>query len=187
MLHVARTAVYRAAGANDMRDVRPVIAGIVAATAILIAACGGGGDSNAPGGPKLANSPIPTVTPNVGTPIVCGPTVETPLPADFPTADVVVPPDFVVWTVERTPHLRVFGTVNPPEDQNGRPPWTVVSDALIDRLQKAGWTIALNDKIEGRDYDFHAPDGRSGHFLAQPRNGCTGSVNLTYDINWITG
>ena len=170
-----------------MRDSRLMLAIMALAAAILLGACGGGGDTKAPGGPRLANSPIPTVTPAEATPIACGPSAETALPDDFPKADVVVPPDFVVWTVERAPHLRVFGTVNPPEDQNGRPPWTVVSDALIDRLQKAGWTIALNDKIEGRDYDFHAPDGRSGHFLAQPRNGCTGSVNLTYDINWITG
>lgn len=155
-------------------------------TLVIAAACGGGGKTTT-GAPRLANSPIPTATPAPPTVTICGPASEQPLPADFPKDEVVVPPDFVVWSVERSPHLRVVGTVLPPEDQNGREAWLVVSDALIARLQKANWKVALNDKIEGRDYDFTAPDGRTGHFLAQPRIGCTGSVNLTYDINWITG
>jgi hypothetical protein len=186
LLRLATMTVYRAAGATMMRDIRLTLAAIAAASAILLGACGGG-DATPSTGPRLANSPIPTVTPLEGTPIICGPDTPLALPDDFPTDEVTVPPDFVVWTVERSPHLRVVGTVNPPEDQNGRQPWNVVSDALIGPLQKAGWTISLNDKIEGRDYDFMRADGRTGHFLAQPRNGCTGSVNLTYDINWITG
>lgn len=150
-------------------------------------ACGGGSETATSGGPQLASSPIPTVTPAEPTVTVCGPATELTLPADFPTDQVVVPPDFVVWAVERSPHLRVIGTVNPPADANGRPPWTVVADALTNRLQAAGWKLALNQQIEGRDYDFTSADGRSGHFLAQPRIGCSGAVNLTYDINWITG
>ena len=118
---------------------------------------------------------------------VCGPTAELPFPDDFPKTEITVPPDFIVWTVERSPHLRIFGTVTPPEDQAGRQPWQVVSDALLARLHTRGWETALNDKIEGRDFDIKAPDGRTGHFLAQPRIGCTGTVNLTYDINWIAG
>lgn len=158
----------------------------LAAVMLVTAACGGD-DASSPSVPRLANSPIPTVTAGEGVTAVCSPVAAQPLPSDFPATEVVVPPDFAVWSVERAPHLRVVGTVNPPPDANGRAPWNVVGDALIANLQGAGWTVALNDKIEGRDYDFTAPDGRTGHFLAQPRSGCFPVVDLTYDINWITG
>ena len=150
-----------------------------------MAACGGGSATKtSPSGPQLANSPIPTVTPTDATPAWCAPEVALDLPADFPTTDVVVPPDFIVWSVERSPHLRVVGTVFPFEDQQGRAPFTVVSDALIDRLQQARWAISLNDKIEGRDYDFTRRTAAPAHFLAQPRDGCPARSTCNYDINW---
>ena len=93
------------------------------------------------------------------------------VPADFPKADVPVPPDFVLWSVTRSPYLHLVGTVAPPDDPSGRHPWDVVSQAIIGLMQQHGWTFSLNTQVEGADYDFTSIDGRSGHFYARATYG----------------
>lgn len=161
---------------------------VLVLSAAVTAACGSGSKKTAPGGGLvLVGTVIPTAPPATLTPAVCKPPAALSLPANFP-ADFPVPPDFVVWSVETSPHLHVEGRASPPPAANGEPPKGVVANALVTRGTAMGWQFATRNHIDGQDYMFVTPDGRTGHFNAnQAPAGCEGQVILVLDADWVTG
>lgn len=171
-----------------MSMARPVaIALAVVAVAMIAAACGGGAsDTSTDGGPKLAGTPIPTVPLPTPTETVCSPPTPMTLPADFP-AEIPVPPDYQVWSVTESPYLTVVGRTTPPvSPERDEVPHGVVAQSLLDILVGRGWRPSINKGIDGLDYNVTAPDGRVVHFNALNKPECFGSVQLTYDLKWIT-
>jgi hypothetical protein len=106
------------------------------------------------------------------------------LPANFP-AEIPVPPNFIVWSMEQSPHLKVVGRVMAPLEPPN-PPHGVVADALVRLLEEKGWRTKFNEHVDGVDYDMTAPDGRVLHFNTLTKKECANVVELTYDVQWIT-
>jgi hypothetical protein len=108
------------------------------------------------------------------------------MPANFP-AEIPVPPDYQVWSVTTSPYLTVVGRTTPPIDPaRHEVPRGVVAQSLLDILVGRGWTAQINKHVDGQDYDVKSPDGRVLHFNALEKPECFGSVQLTYDLKWVT-
>lgn len=153
--------------------------------AALMAACGGGDDGpSVRGAPTLRSSPLPTVAPPSPTPPICEPDEPLDLPASFPAGEIPVPPDLVVWEVETEPHLRVYGSVSPPQDAS-LPPRGVVAAAVVSRLVETGWQAQLA-RGTAQDYDITSPDGRVLRFMVTEPLECPGQVRVLYELPWIT-
>ena len=162
--------------------------GVVAALACalaLAAACGSDSGDESSAIPTLAGTPIPAVVATPTATPVCDRAPAGNLPA-LP-ADVPIPPGAVAETVETSPHLRVVFRVVPPESTGGRPPYTILVGALVDQFRANGWGLKFNDRVDGQDWDFSKPDGRTGHFNVMSYAGCTTAARLLLDLNWITG
>ncbi len=167
--------------------VRAVTMIILACGAITLAACGGGSKKSDPnaGLPVLGGTAIPTTSPVPPTEAVCAPAQPIDLPASFPK-DVPVPDGYTVFRVTTSPYLHVVGRLTPTASRSN-PPKGIVADAIVRSLVTHNWSTHLNIHEDGQDYDFTNPDGRVGHFLSAPVAGCTGQVELTYDLKWVTG
>ena len=175
-----------------MRSRRSIGIIITLVLAVFVAAGCGGGGKPAPqdGRIVLAGTEIPTVSPVPPvppTPVVCSPPASLSMPANFPR-DFPVPPDFVVWSITTSPHLHVEGRVSPPRSSNREPLKGIVANSIVTRGAAMGWKFAIRDHIDGQDYTFSTPDGRTGHFNAnQAPFGCEGQVVLILDADWVTG
>ena len=166
---------------------RRVLAVAALGTVVLaLAACGGGGKSGSNGQPKLVGTEIPTVSPVAATAASCVPPQPLALPANFPT-EITLPLDYVVWSIETTPHLRVVGRTTPPASPKNEVPKGVTADAVLREAAAGSWKLTLHDKLEALDYDFTLPDGRQGNFTSATAAGCPGQVILTFDAHWVTG
>jgi hypothetical protein len=167
-----------------MRRGTGVLFVIAASLALFIGACGGDTESSVTGAPTLRTSPIPTVPLPTPTPVDCSVPVALDMPEDFPE-EIPVPPEYVPTEVERQPHLRVVGLAMPPLTGT-EPPHGIVMTGVLDNLQTSqGWAARLNQRVEGLDFDFTAPDGRVLHVNSAGRIGCPDQVVLTYDVLWI--
>lgn len=166
-----------------LRRLAFAVAGLMAC--VLVAACSGDGGSSLRGAPTLRSSPLPTVEPPSPTPPICEPGESVAVPENFPSDEVPIPPDFVGWEVTTEPHLRLVGTVSPPEDVS-LPPHGVAIRPIVDLLRGQGWTPMLNPRVSGQDWDLTAPDGRVLHVNASVMPECPGQVRLTYDVYWVT-
>ncbi len=176
----------RAPAAKKLLQSRRLLTTVAALLVMLSAACGGGGKSANNGAPVLAGTEIPTVSPVPATVASCAPPQQLALPANFPR-EITVPPDYVIWSVETTPHLRVVGRVTPPASPTSEVPKGVVADAILAEATAGGWQLRLHQGPEALDYDFTLPDGREGNFTSGTAPGCPGQVILTFDANWVTG
>ncbi|MDP9238471.1 MAG: hypothetical protein M3P30_13940 [Chloroflexota bacterium] len=138
--------------------------------------------------PTLAGTAIPTVSPVPPTAVVCTPPEPLTLPPSFPAElAVVIPPDMTVYSVNTTPHLQVIGRVPPPFDPNrNEPPFGIAAFTVVQRMEGIGWAPKINQKADGADWTFTAPDGRMLHFNALPKPQCSNVVQLTYDLQWLT-
>jgi hypothetical protein len=156
---------------------------VLGCSVLLVAACGGG-DANSLV-PELEGTPLPTATQVPPTEAVCEIAAPVPLPANFP-ADVAVPPNYVVSSVETMPYLKSDGIVVPPPDPDGvRGPLAMLEFAIVDNM-RATWTFEVDPFADGRGYTFTSQDGREGGFFAAPLAGCPDTVTLRYEIKWVT-
>lgn len=169
-----------------MASSRVRIAAVAIVALLLLAACGGAKTSGTSGLPTLVGTAIPTVSPIPPTAAVCTPPEGLTLPGNFP-GDIQVPPDFTVFSVKTTPYLQVIGRSSPPFDPNRlEAPHGIAAFAIVSQFRDKGWTAKYNDKADGEDYDLTNPDGRVVHFNSLPRPDCSGVVQLTFDLKWIT-
>lgn len=138
--------------------------------------------------PTLVGTPLPTASPIPPTPVVCSPPEPLTLPPNFPPElTVAIPPDMTVYSIKTTPYLQVIGHAPPQYDPNrSEPPFGIAAFAVVQQMEGLGWTAKLNQKADGADWTFTAPDGRMLHFNALPKPKCSGVVELTYDLQWIT-
>lgn len=155
---------------------------LVAAAAAL-AACGGG-DDGVSHVPTLAGTPIPSAVIEPTATPVCEVVAPLPLPPNLPS-DVPLPPDLLVTRVEAAPHLLIEGRTAPPAEA-GPNPSSVLAGSLEAELREQGWDVTQNFRVEGNDYTFTAPDGRTGHFNAHRVAGCAANADLTLELFWIT-
>jgi hypothetical protein len=153
---------------------------------ILSAGCRGGKDTGPSLIPTLAGTPIPTVSPVPPTAAVCTPPQPLALPANFPS-EIPMPPDLTVFGVKTAPYLEVIVRVSVPIDPGrNEPAHGIAADAIVSRLNEKGWRAALHDRIDGLDYDLTSPEGHVLHFNAISRPECSGVVQLTFGVKWIT-
>lgn len=156
------------------------------ALAASAASCGGsdGGGVVSPL-PTLAGTTIPTVVPTPSPTPVCDAPAAGDLPASFP-ADVALPPNAVPEQIITEPHLSVVFRVDPP-DSDRQQPYTLVGNAMLDQLKAAGWTVSLNQRADGMDWDFTKGEN-TGNFSSLPYLGCAdlGMVRLTISLFWLT-
>lgn len=165
---------------------RAAMAALTAVVLAASAACGGGKDTGRSVIPTLAGTPIPTVSPVPPTAAVCTPPEPLTLPANFPS-EIPVPPDMTVFSIKTTPYLEVIMRVPPPRDPGrNEPPHGIAADAIVSRLSQAGWRAAFHDRVDGLDYDITSPEGHVLHFNSLPRHECSGAVQLTFDVKWVT-
>lgn len=158
---------------------------LVLTLGMLFAAGCGKKANNSPVGATLAGTDIPTVSPVPPTAAVCTPPELLTLPANFPS-DIPIDPNRVVFSIRTQPYLQVIVRVTPPVDPAvNEPPHGVAADAVLQRLNQAGWKAQLNPRINGIDVNLTNPDGRVLHFHSIPRPDCPGVVELTYDVQWI--
>jgi hypothetical protein len=150
----------------------------------LATACGGNGSDT--GVPKLAGTRVPTAVIEPTATPVCQTESPLPTPATFP-GDLLLPDDFRISTVETTPHLRIVGTTQPPIDPGSTAgPPAITGSSMARVLSEVGFTSTRNADVDGIDYSFSAPDGRSGHFNVMPVAGCAGFVSLAIELFWVT-
>jgi hypothetical protein len=159
---------------------RTLAAAVFSAAFVLFAAACGGGDDDGSNVPVLQGTPLATATPPT-----C--TVNEPLalPANFP-ADVAVPPNYLIETIETSPGLKLEGRIDPPPDSAGvLSPIQVLEVAIEDNMP--GWTFGENESPGGLDYTFTHPDGRTGSYISDLVDGCPPyHLSLSYDIPWVT-
>jgi hypothetical protein len=162
---------------------------MVVLTAMALAAsvaCGGGKDTGPSLIPTLAGTPIATVSPVPPTAAVCTPPEPLTLPANFPD-EIPMPPDITVFSVTTAPYLEVIVRVPPPFDPGrNEPPFGIASFAIVSRLNEKGWSAQLHDHVEGLDYDLTSPEGHVLHFNSLARPECSGAVQLTFGVKWVT-
>lgn len=163
---------------------RLVILTAVLTIAFAATACSGDDSPEVSPFPTLAGTPIPTAVIEPSPTPVCDAPAAGELPASFP-ADVPVPPGAVAEQIATAPHLAVVFRVEPPAAAQQQP-YAVVGSAMLDQLQANGWSVKLNERADGVDWDFTKPDGRRGHFNSLPYIGCDALVRLTIDLFWIT-
>lgn len=157
---------------------------VLLAGAAAFASCGGNGDDDFDVVPTLAGTPIPTAAIEPSPTPVCDVAAPLPVPANFP-ADVRLPPDYKIASIETAPHLKVVGRATPPQPKKG----TVASELAVsmqDALRSRGWALTLNPRTAGQDYTLTAPDGRTGHFNVQIVPGCPAHAELLVELFWIT-
>jgi hypothetical protein len=157
---------------------------VVALWGVAFAACGGDDGTQAvTGTPVLRSSPIPPVSPVASPTAVCDTPALASMPANFP-ADVPVPPEYKVDSVETAPYLKVVGRASPPP---GGPAYAVVFEELQRRLIESGWRPTLDPEGEGVRINFvREDDGRSGFFRVVPVADCQREVTLSYELSWVT-
>jgi hypothetical protein len=153
---------------------------LVAGAVVVTAAACGGGDSGNDGVPQLEGTPLPTATPPT-----CTVTEPLALPANFP-ADVAVPPNYLISSIDTEPLLRLEGRIDPPADPTGvRSPIQMLEFAIADNM--LDWTFGENQSVGGLDHTFTHPDGRSGRYTSGLVDGCPPyHLSLSYEIPWIT-
>jgi hypothetical protein len=159
---------------------RRLVAAIVAIT-IIVAACGGDDEPDGGGAPIIANSPIATVTPDPTLLPVCDPAA-LPAPEGI-SDDVILPPDYLIESIETSPHLLLRGVVTPPES-GAVPPYELVALAMRDNMIELGWTVR-ETRGAGKGYEFLKPDQRYGIFFARPLPDCEGRARFDIDFRWI--
>lgn len=182
--------VYRFARMHEGARRHRTIAWSALAVALVLGAvafaCGGDGVATPPL-PSLEGSPIPTAFIEPTATPVCDPEAPLPLPASFPSQEILTPEDYRITSIITDPHLTVIGRTVPPIDPDRRLfPHAVVGASMGEHLIDSGFTLSANLEADGIDYNFTAPDGRAGHFNSLPTPGCPDYVTLTIDLFWIT-
>ena len=108
-----------------------------------------------------------------------------PRPETLP-AEVVLPPDLKITSVDTSPHMVIMGISTPPDVGTGAPPYIVVANAMRDVYTELGWRVT-RVRTEGEGYEFRDIEGRNGAFYTRPFPGCEGRVDFTIEVRWLTG
>jgi hypothetical protein len=159
------------------------------ACAAALAACGGGGSGTTAGVPELVGTEIPTAVQPPPTPPTCAPPANLSLPSAFPNeVRSIVPPDFVVWSVQTSPNLIVVGRSMPSNDTGKNEPlYGILAADIRSKVTALGWPLRINVQVSLTDTTATAPDGRVLHFFTGEQVDCPGQVRVVFDLQWIKG